>query len=112
MAAVTGVDTEWMEHARCRFPGAYAFWCCNSAKTNESRERRSWAVMECSLCPVQWECTEYAIDTMDLWNICGVAPEDREFLERKRTWRQLLSMAKEAGVPVVELVRNLRRATM
>lgn len=101
-------DTEWMERARCRFPGAHEFWCCNSAKTNESKKRRAWAVMECSLCEVQWQCAQYAIETMDYWNICACAPEDREFLERRRDWPGLLAMAAEAGMPVVELVRNLR----
>jgi hypothetical protein len=105
---MNNVETGWMEHARCRYPGAYYFWCCNSSKTKESKERRQSALNECSQCPVQWRCVEYAIDTMDLWNICAVEPDDREFLERLSNWRDLVIMAANCNMPVVELVRNLR----
>lgn len=97
-----------MAHARCKFHGAHQFWCCNADKTAESKKRREWAVLECTQCPVQWVCCAFAIDTLDLWNICAADPADREFLEGRSDWRDLLIMAANCGMPVVELVRNLR----
>lgn len=103
-------DMSWQKGARCNFPNAWAMWTIDADKTKATAQKREWAAAQCTQCPVQWRCAEFAIDTMDLWNICAVYPDEREYLEKRPDWRELLIMASDAGMPVAELVRNLQTA--
>lgn len=102
-------DTSWMEGGRCRRPGVdTSHWIRGIDKTNRSKELRALALAECSLCPVQWECVEFAIRTLDDWNVCAVEVEDRRLLAAVPNWPELLDMAHEARMAVFTLIAHLR----
>lgn len=102
---------EWMERARCRRPGVdRTHWITGIDKTKRSKKIRELALAECSLCPAQWECIEFAIRTLDDWNICAAEVEDRRFLASHDNWVELLDMAHESRMAVFTLIRHLRRS--
>lgn len=92
MAAAKGQDTEWQDDALCRRNqlGRDAWLTSLSdirrGSKTETRllERRSLAKMQCQICPVQWDCTLFAIATGDQWNIAGIDELERKALVKMR----------------------------
>jgi len=103
-------DTSWFGHARCRDGGPAEYWTTSDTSPLGQR-KRDMAELECQICPVQWDCVQYAIDTGDKWNLCAVPPDRRALLRQQSNWRDRVEMAEEAGVSVRDLIDRLAGPT-
>lgn len=110
------VETEaWKADARCRKPGhgvstatGHAVWTTQLGRSKSADDLRQLALAVCWACPVQWECAAYAIITEDRWNLSGgLTAKERAALKRRKNWRDLLEMAREAEMSTVDLMRKL-----
>jgi len=101
-------ETSWFLAARCRDGGPYSpeYWTTGDTSPLGLR-KRDMAEMECQICPVQWDCVRYAIDTGDKWNLCAVPPDRRWILRQRPDWRDLVEMGEEAGVSVRDLIDRI-----
>lgn len=131
VTSIIGQDLTWMVDAACRRPGNIVHavaWTGTPGSQVPNRGGdldlvRERALSVCRVCPVQWDCARFAIETGDVWNVCAVVPSDRmtittkkvhaedgTLVHLKRDWQPLLEMAIEARMSVARLVATLRAA--
>lgn len=70
------------------------------------RRIRETALTLCELCPVQWECVAYAIDS-DSYFIWAATQKERDQLAAVPDWRERVAEAKTQAVSVRRLVHNI-----
>lgn len=66
------------------------------------------ALEVCRGCPVQWRCTEAAIEGDEPVGTWGARIEDVRWLGRRKNWRRELAAAASEEVPVQQFVQMLR----
>lgn len=67
-----GSNDTWQLRALCRGNHAHLFFPPSTFERKEERERReARAKAICSVCPVQGECLEYALDIQEPYGIWG-----------------------------------------
>lgn len=94
-----------MQRGRCNKPNVGdADWLIDNS--GPGRDRRKLALAFCQICPVQWDCTAFAIDTGDRWHTCGSQPGHRRAIQAHPNWREILVAARDARVSVVDLARQ------
>jgi hypothetical protein len=113
-----GVSREWMARSLCRDrrSGVVAkAWTIEETESldiggsvHAGRKLVQMALEVCARCPVQWECTEYAIETDACAGTWGVRLSDVRFLSRRPLWKSELRAARREGVPVQTLASLLR----
>jgi hypothetical protein len=112
-----GKDRSWVDRAKCRnnenLPGfAWTIEVRDSRmmgkppKRVTARALHRLALKECLLCPVQWECAKYAIDTDAVVGVWGARLEDLRWLACHSEWRDILVLAKEHAVPVQTIAQR------
>jgi hypothetical protein len=116
-----GVSRDWTDEARCRRPGqrdARSLWLVSSGEVLDFGGSRytganliQLALLTCLGCPVQWQCTRFALETWPNWGTWGVDISGLRWLKkRKAMGSALLDKAEEDGVPVQVAVGAARAA--
>jgi len=116
-----GLDLTWKEHAKCRTQTGLTgkAWTTTSSETVNVGDERipgrkliQMAVMICRTCPVQWECTRYAIKSEAEIGTWGTEISKVKFLASRNNYEQLLDAAKNYDVPVDDMARELQSGSL
>lgn len=109
-----GLDLSWKKEAKCKTETGLAgkAWTTTSTETVTIGDERipgrkliQMAVMICRTCPVQWECARYAIKSEAEIGTWGSEISKIKTFGARHNYDDLLDMAKDADIPVDDLVR-------
>jgi hypothetical protein len=115
-----GVDRSWAQRGLCakdtdvpRLAWTKQKPMRVNGQVISAKKLTEMAVGVCRLCPVQWECASYAIETGSGWGRGGAGlwsttMERLEWLAHQRDWRNLLAAAKEMNMPVDTAIGRLQ----
>lgn len=112
-----GLDLNWKEHAKCRTQVGLTgkAWTTTSSETVTVGSERipgrkviQMAVLICRTCPVQWDCTRYAIKSEAEIGTWGTEISKVKFLRSKPNYNELLDAAKNFDIPVDDMVKELQ----
>lgn len=67
------------------------------------------ALLVCQMCPVQWECAEFAIEGDEAFTWAASETDRRWFAENVADWREQLAQARSEGLPVQQLISRTRQ---
>jgi hypothetical protein len=118
-------DTDWKRQAVCRGhnkPGSpfKDAWTTDpstlhiigegpDAKVITGQMLIDVALTFCQMCPVQWDCTTWALDVGERIGTWGVAYDDLEWLRHQRVPQRIVDNARSKGVAVQVYVTARRR---
>lgn len=115
LTAAYGLDTEWMERGTCygwgsNRPGTTTPWQATSGKRYgefSGGELVKYALIVCSGCPAQYDCTSYAIKGMMVAGTWGVSISQLRWLQGQDDGLDLVEIARELDAPVQSVVADV-----
>jgi hypothetical protein len=116
MAVAVGVSRDWAQQANCTVEGVHHPGAIFTIEPNEELlgiEGKTWiqvALMSCFGCPVQWECTAFALRTWQNWGTWGLHIQDLRWLKKQGAdaYTALIDTARDHAVPVQVAVANAK----
>ncbi len=70
---------------------------------------QAMAVLECSMCAVQWDCIRFALSVDEPVGVWGMTEDDRDWLARQPDAARIVNRAEAAGRPIQFAVVSVRR---
>lgn len=116
-----GLDLEWKVKGLCRHDNgdtniAWRVAPSDRVDVGGSRyvgaELIAYAEAVCELCPAQWSCARYALESEALFGTWGMDYEKLEWLRRQGNSLAVIDAADAEDVPVQVAVNRLRRAVI
>lgn len=113
MQRAAGVKRDFMLHGKCRV-GQHSLpreaWTMDRKdKALQGEEPETWirlALTICQSCPVQYDCTRFALQVDERWGTWGVDIIDLQWMKHTKRGPEIIDAAEALGVSVHVAVRN------
>jgi len=119
MLAAQGQRLGWKDQAKCRSATGVPLqaWKIDRKDRGDNlagRPAQAWislALAICETCPVQWDCTRFALAVGERWHTWGVDIDDLRWLKDRDDAVTIIEWAERQGVSVQVAVRRVQDST-